>query len=429
MMQMDSGLPQASGTGSNRILYLSADGLLEPLGWSQIASYVMQLSRQGFEYEILSMEKMRDLSNVQRQQASLQALTESGARWTFLAHESGTAVRLARTYFGFYRLLHERCRSGNISLLHARSFPMAVIARRVARKFHLPYIFDARGYWIDERAESGSWLRNRAIYRQAKSMELKVARDAAAIVTLTELQRRDFQALFPSKLIVTIPTCVDRDRFQPNSESRDVPQQIVETTRGKLVIGLVGSINPSYRIRDSVRLFASVLALEPKAHLLCLTRQRQELHDVLLAEGIPAESFSLATVPHEEMPQWMGLMHWCLLLLESSPAKRASMPTKLAEMIACDVRPIQYGCNPEVSQIVADTGAGVVLQDLSELQLQKAAQQIVAVGQCRPARSGSYNKAIEYFSLHKGVQHYSHLLRRILPQAQHSQCVPTAVPR
>src|ERR1035437_8439979 len=47
--------------GGKRILYLTFDGLLEPLGQSQVLSYICRLSERGFSYVLLSLEREHDL--------------------------------------------------------------------------------------------------------------------------------------------------------------------------------------------------------------------------------------------------------------------------------------------------------------------------------------------------------------------------------
>ena len=49
----------------NKILYLSYDGILEPLGYSQVFKYVEELSKD-FELSIVSFEKTVDLKNHRR---------------------------------------------------------------------------------------------------------------------------------------------------------------------------------------------------------------------------------------------------------------------------------------------------------------------------------------------------------------------------
>jgi glycosyltransferase involved in cell wall biosynthesis len=402
---------ESSRSVSSRILYLTGDGLLEPLGASQVTSYVVRLARDGYPYNILSLEKSWDLADIARQQSLRSQLEEAGVEWKSIPYKSGSIAFLARTYISMFDEALKVCKVREIALIHARSFLMGVIARRIKKKSGTPYIFDARGYWVDERAESGRWFKRNLLYRSAKSLEYKVARDADAIITLTDLQRDDFRAIFPEKIIETITTCVDFDQFNSDVAPADVPTELLQRLDGKLVLALIGSLNASYKIREAIRVFAEVYLLQPDAHLLCLTRQTDEMRALLKEEGISDECSTVATVFHDEMHQWMPLAHWGMLLLATSPAKRASMPTKLGEMLAAGVRPIQYGCNDEVSQIVRNTGSGLLLSGLRDEDLREVARQIVAIGKSREGLRVARERALEKFSVVYGARRYADILK------------------
>jgi glycosyltransferase involved in cell wall biosynthesis len=396
---------------SSNVLYLTADGILEPLGASQVVAYLIGLSRLGYRYKILSLEKESDLAHDVAVTRLSEQLRDEGIQWKFLPYRGGTVVSLARMYRNMFAVARQE--SSDATLVHARSFVMGVLARRLHELGGPPYIFDARGYWVDERAEAGRWFRQKPVYLLAKSLEHKIARDAAAIVTLTDLQQNDFRTKFPGKSVETITTCVDFKRFRPDVSSDKVPEEIRTRIAGKIVLGLIGSLNASYRIRESIRLFQFVREITPTAHLLCMTRQQDEMRALLAEIGVRAEDVTIATASHSDMPAWMAQVHWGLLLLESTYAKRASMPTKLGEMLAAGVRPIQYGCNDEVGQIARTIGSGIVLESTSDDRLRETARHVAAIGSHRDGLAEARERAREHFSLENGTLKYAQLLQRL----------------
>jgi glycosyltransferase involved in cell wall biosynthesis len=406
--------PLLSATRSKRILYLTADGILEPLGASQVSAYVVGLSELGFAYEIVSLEKEHDLADRSAVSSLQRLLREQGVRWTALPYRRGSLLRLAGTYTRMFRLARSRVGSDGVALIHARSFLMGLVAWLLCKLNGVPYIYDARGYWVDERAESGRRFRARWLYRMAKWLEERISRGAAAIVTLTDLHRKDLQADPPFTNVVTITTCVDFDRFRPDAKPDTIPADILTRLSGKLVFGLIGSVNTSYRVRESIRLFAYVKELRPDAHLLCLTQQLEDLRQLLQEQNLAEASYTIATASFSEMPQWLPFITWGLLLLQSSFAKRASMPTKLGEMFASGVRPVQYGCNEEVSALVREAGSGFVLDGIGDDHLRAAAKQIAAseISQACVLRARERMRA--HFSLRFGTDQYAKLLQPLI---------------
>jgi hypothetical protein len=121
----------------------------------------------------------------------------------------------------------------------------------------------------------------------------------------------------------------------------------------------------------------------------------------------------LTRADHEAMPEWLSLMTWGLLLLTpDTVAKRAMMPTKLAEFFAAGVRPLIHGCNPEVRAWVARAGSGLVLDRLDEPSMDRAVE---VIGSPRDATACERARTItaEHFSLASGIERYAALLREL----------------
>lgn len=410
--------PAAQVASHPRTLYLTVDGLLEPLGRSQILAYLYPLVRRGFPYSIVSLEREADLERTQQVlelERDFQAHAIGWARFRFERGGLRAVLKNCRLVFGAARAAIKR---DHIGLVHARSYVAAMIGWLLRLVYHTPYIFDMRGYWVDELADEGRWFTNPIVYRAGKLIEKRLVRDAAAIVTLTRIQAEDLRTgllkNFPNKPVEVVTTCADYEEFDSGRGEPDVvPQEIRERLRGRLVVGLVGSINTSYRMDESLQLFHHLLEIREDAHLLCLTRQTAEMESLIKKHGIEEGAYTLATVPHGEMAQWLGLVDWALLLLNRRFSKRGSMPTKLAEFFAAGVRPIQYGCNDEVSESVRAAGSGVVLDNLSQEDLRRAAREVASLElddeKIREAREITRR----HFSLAAGVEKYAELLGKL----------------
>ncbi|MFN2498988.1 MAG: glycosyltransferase [Pyrinomonadaceae bacterium] len=407
----------------NRILYITFDGVLEPLGRSQVLSYMLGLTQRGFNFTLISLEREHDLTNKRAVQDFEIDLSSRSIRWLRYPFRSGGMSGVLMNCWVALRAAHGAISQEQIALIHARSYVPAFIGWILNRLKGIPYVFDMRGYWVDELADEGRWFNSRLAYKIGKRVERALLKDAAAIVTLTDLQASDLRAgelkQQPDKPITTITTGADYEEFAPQGASDEaVPPDIRERLEAKLVVGLVGSVNASYRIAESLSLFDSLLAIRPDAHLLCLTRQLSVMEELLRKEGIPESAYTLVSVDHRDMSEWLRYMDWALLLLNTRFSKRGSMPTKLAEFFSAGVRPIQYGCNEEVSNKVQEAGSGIVLASLSAEDLQRAAELIAST----TLHSADIMRAREttrsHFSLEAGVNKYAGLLNQLLVEGQ-----------
>lgn len=405
---------------AEEILYLTQDGLLEPLMHSQVVRVVERLATMGWRYRIVSLEKERDLAD-ERSVRNLRArFARAGVHWEFAPFDWSQSSRAAANNLGFLtRRAVELARAGRLRGIHARAYVPAVAALAAWNATRLPWVFDARGYWIDERLEEGRWFTTPFRLGVARGLEHQLFTTASGVVTLTELQAHDveqrFRPLGP-RPVRCITTLADFDDFvrRPVTELTQVAPEYLAALGHKRVVAIIGSINSSYLIEETLDLARRILEASPEMHLLVLSSQREEYARRLSALGVPATRVTILRASHDAMPQWLSLVEWCLLLLQpNSTAKRASMPTKLGELFASGVRPIQFGCNEEVSRWVRLAGSGLVLDDVAPGTLDQAARKVAISRADGAMLAAARERTKAHFSLEAGAAKYADLLEAV----------------
>lgn len=404
----------------DELLYLTQDGLLEPLMHSQVVRVVERLTSLGWRYRILSLEKEKDLADGPRVRRLRSRLEAAGVRWEFAAFDWAQSPSAAANNLGFLTgRAVELARSGLIRGIHARAYVPAVAALAAWNATGISWVFDARGYWIDERLEEGRWFTTPFRLGVARGLEHQLFTTASAVVTLTEIQAREVEARFSPlgpRPVQCITTLADYDDFirRPVASLSRVPPEFLARVRGQRVVAIIGSINRSYLVDETLDLARRILKASPSTHLLVLSGQREEYEKRLTALAVPMERVTIVRAEHDAMPEWLSLVEWCLLLLQpNSVAKRASMPTKLGELFASGVRPLQFGCNEEVSAWVRRAGSGLVLESVSPSALEAAAQVVAAsvVDDAVLGRARDVTRA--HFSLEAGTMKYARLLEAV----------------
>jgi glycosyltransferase involved in cell wall biosynthesis len=405
-----------------RVLYLTFDGVLQPLGFSQVARVVASLTTKGFDYHLLSVERTTDLADVVKTKRVNDVLSNAGARWSTVAVDlSGSVRKSAEALVRMTTAAISIVRRERVRLIHARGYQSAVVAWMVRAAIGTPYLFDARGCWIEERTD---WFSRAPVYAAGKLAERQLYQDAVGVVTLTDLHARDvIDGAFGKKeaaLVATIPTCADYDAFRIHANrpakprTSPIPLPIQERLNEKTVLAIVGSLNRSYAGEATLDLARRACDIDPSAHLLILTQQGRAYRDLLERERFPERRYTLSAAGHEDMPAWMDWIDWGLLLLPDVAAKRGSMPTKLAEFFASGVRPIAHGCNAEMDAWVRRARSGVVLDALDEAAVAKAAEKIASDHRPIDDLARARNVTEPHFSLGAGVERYASLLRRIV---------------
>jgi glycosyltransferase involved in cell wall biosynthesis len=405
------------------LLYLTNDGLLEPLIFSQVVRVLEALAARGWRYRVVSLEKSKDLSDERRVRELRLRLDASRIGWTFARFEDRRSPTAALTNANFLlSSAYGLASRGAVRGIHARGYLPGVAALAATTSTGLPWVFDARGYWVDERIEEGRWFTSPISVGAARGIEHQLYAKSSAVITLTELHAQDVRQQFggsrADRPVQCITTLADFSDFRPRGipELSLLPAWVVERLEGLNVLAIIGSINRSYLVDETVELARRAVCMSPQTHLLILTAQREEYARRLEAAQFPLGRFTIERSAHVAMPVWLSLVNWCPLLLQpASRAKRASMPTKLAELLASGVRPIQYGCNQEVEQWVRVSGAGFVMTGVDENSIVRAAERIVAGPTRQQSREISEvrSRVEEHFSLASGVLKYEEVLQRV----------------
>lgn len=144
-----------SGTGQPGVLYLSYDGMLEPLGQGQVVAYLEQLSDE-FRIHLISFEKAYDNAQSEKVAALRQRLSVAGITWHPQTYHKRPPI--VSTLWDMMRAAVTAVmlgRSEQISLFHARSILSAAMLRPAVVLTRGRFLVDIRGFWADERVDGG----------------------------------------------------------------------------------------------------------------------------------------------------------------------------------------------------------------------------------------------------------------------------------
>jgi glycosyltransferase involved in cell wall biosynthesis len=393
---------------SQGVLYLSYDGILEPLGQSQVIAYLERLA-PGRRIHLISFEKAHYWRDTERREAMRARIRSAGIAWHPLRYHKrpsapatvydivmgaaqGTALAIR------YRL----------GIVHARSYVAAAMALPVKRASGAKLLFDMRGLWADERVDGGLWPEGGSLYRIAKAMERRFLHAADHVVTLTHASVPQIERLAAGALVApqisVIPTCADLDRFRIQPR----PQ------RDPFVLGYVGSLGTWYLLDEMLQFFRSLREHEPAARLLMVNRGEQErVRAAATSAGIEPDAIEIIAADHAEMPTQIARMNAAILLIKPAYSKIASAPTKLGEYLGCGVPCLGNAGVGDIEEILDRRKIGVVLNSFSVAELDEGARQLLALARQPEVRERCRAAALDLFSLDMGVAEYADIYSRI----------------
>ena len=373
------------GLEDRRVLFISYNGMLEPLGQTQVIPYLRELAKRGVKYTLLSFEK----ANAFAAQGKLRAenlkreLLAQGIEWHSLRYHQRPS--LPATLFDVMagiRYAGRLVRRNRIELVHARGHIPATIGLALKRRFGIKMIFDLRGLMAEEYVDANHWSEGGARYRITKLAERRILADTDAIVTLTERIWpiiKEWDGLQSRKVDhAVVPCCVDLSLFRFSDADR--ARRRAELGLGdRLTLVYSGSLDGWYLTEEMADFFAYVAGRRSDAHLLWLTTGRPErVRELMAARGITKDQFTMRSVAASDVPSYLAAGDVGLSFIKRCFSKIASSPTKNGEYLACGLPLIINAGIGDSDSLVTDWRAGVLINELDRKSFDRAYNELQA---------------------------------------------------
>jgi len=400
--------------GRTRVLYLTYDGIMEPLGQSQVLPYLQRLAHD-HTITLVSYEKPEDWEDKTARQTVEAEVRKAGIEWvplryhrhpTSLATSYDLAVGLIVT---MYLALRRR-----IQLVHVRSYVPAVLALALKKTLKTRFIFDMRAFFADQRVECGAWRRDSLLYRAAKWFERRFLTSADVVVSLTHagvsaMREFDYLRDNPPRFEV-ITTCTDLELFHP----ADAGSCQRNESERPFTLGFVGSLGPSYMFDLVIDCFKILREHRPDARFLIINQQMHaHIRNQLEAAGVPQDCVEIKAQGYHGVAQEIRKMDAGMFFLKPFPSFRAVAPTKLGEFLASGVPCLSNAGIGDLEEILEGGSVGVILRRHDRQGQEDAVGRLLELAANPETRQRCVDTARRYFSLEAAVQAYNRLYRSL----------------
>lgn len=356
-------------------LFITYDGLLDPLGSSQILPYISSIASHPRRLHVVSFEKSERFAAGADQ--LLIQLSRAGIAWTPLSFTSnfgklGKLWDLSRMYFVCLRL-HVQLKFG---VIHCRSYQAMQVGVLLSRLKGARTIFDMRGLWVNERVDGGLWPQNRWINRMLyiiyKRIERGLLSSASHVITLTDRVVPELKLLSPGMIapITVIPCCADYEHFLPPTQSvRQKVRAALGIAPNSLVLSYLGSLGTWYMLEEMLYLFLAAARKRENVEMLFITKdwssEQESLINTLGMQHL-RHRIHIRSANRDQVPNLLGCSDIMLSFIKPTYSKIASSPTKLAEAFALGVPVISNAGVGDVDQITNDLDGGLVVDLYNE---------------------------------------------------------------
>ena len=407
-----------------RVLFISYNGMLDPLGQSQVLPYLRELAKRGVRFTLLSFERPKAFTaeGVARCEQLRQQLKAQGIEWHWLRyHQRPSIPATIYDVMAGYRKAGALVRRNRIEMVHARGHIPATIALALKRRFGIKMIFDLRGLMAEEYVDAEHWREGGLPYRMTKATERRILAATDGIVTLTHRIWpiiREWKGLHGRAVHhEVIPCCVDLSLFKFSDDER--ARRRSELGLGdRLTMVYSGSLDGWYLTEKMADFFASFLKQNPEAHLLWLTTgSHDRVRELMRAREVGADNFSVRAVGSSEVPSYLAAADVGLAFIKRCVSKIASSPTKNGEYLACGLPLVINAGVGDSDQLINEWKAGVLIDDFSEADFLRAAREIEEIIADREARKKARAVAESFFDLGTiAGERYASLYEKVLEQ-------------
>jgi len=395
----------------NSTLYLSRNGLLEPLGQSQVFAYLRGLSRD-YNITLITYEKDEDWADKARLQKARRDCKDLGIRW--LPQHFRQRPKIVAPAFSMIRmvwLVRREVRRRGIRLIHARSNIPAATALAVSWMTGVPFLFDLRSLFPEELITARRMRRGSFLHRAIIWAERVCLAKSAAVISQTHAAVNHLKSVYPTELkdqrLVMIPTCADLDRFTPP----------LDRPSGPTVHGCIGTILSGWFRTDWLAAWLSAVAQnDTDARFEIVTRDDADRVRVALD---PMNKFgdrlTIGPRPSEEMPAAVrGHDLTVMFYAGGEVSELGRSPTRMAEVLGCGLPVVANEGVGDVADIIRRYNVGVVVKDGSQAAMMAALDELKALRSDPDLPSRCRKAAEEVFSLQAGTEAYRKLYAKIL---------------
>jgi glycosyltransferase involved in cell wall biosynthesis len=229
------------------------------------------------------------------------------------------------------------------AVLHAASnFANARIALALRERYHLPVVYEVRGFWEDtwlSRHPDAVRLADSELYRGNRDLETQCMLAADLVVTLGEAMREEIMARgIPADKILIVPNAVALDFLRPLPDATVLRREL-NVGPQEYVAGVVSTLSPYEGIGTLLEATALLRARGVPARILIVGdgTERAALQRQAARSGLAQAAIFTGRVPAAKVREFHALLDVFVVPRTSDRVCRLVTPLKPVEAMASGI--------------------------------------------------------------------------------------------
>ena len=405
-----------------KILFISYDGMTDPLGQSQVIPYLQGLSKKGFRFFLLSCEKQETFT---RNEAAVKTMLAGyNIEWVPIPYTKKPPVlSTLKDIINLRKQAKRIHQQHGVDMVHTRPGVPALVGLWMKQTMGVKFLHDIREFYADSRVEGGIWNITtplfKIIYRFFKKKEAEQIANSDGIVCLTHAAEKIITALPEYKKSIplkVIPCSADLNLFDTlkiDIAQKKQFQKELNIDDSDFVVSYLGSVGGWYMTAAMLRFCKLLSGRKPETKFLFIS---PHLHNVIAAEAakyeLPSDKLIVKHGKRNEVPVLLSLSNYSLFFIKPCFSKLSSSPTKHGEIMAMGIPVITNSGVGDVKAIIDKYNAGYVVDDFTDEAFNTVIDQLLSANtfDADTIRKG----AVEVYSLKQAVELYEEIYKEIL---------------
>ena len=345
------------------MIYLMIENVSGSVIRSQVLSVLIEIAQQfDLDVDLIAMERKAVWEVSNHLEVLRRELGDHRVRPHIFLHHGRrhpiTYVNLSRMLFKLLKLLLKDGRQ----VVLARNIHSAFAAMPFRLLFSgSRLVLDLRGVFVHELLLRGVVREGGVLHRFLIWMERRSYAGSDHVLCVSD-QLAQVVAGFVGnrKEISVVPCCVEPGFFLLDAAKTAQVRQALDLV-DKFVVLYAGSITSWNLVESMLDLFAVIRMAQPNAHFLFLTAAVDEARQAFAQRGWPDDNYTIMTVSHREIKNYIPLGDLGMLLREDNLVNRVASPVKFGEYVACGLPVCITPWVGDFSDLVAQRQVGLVI--------------------------------------------------------------------
>lgn len=394
--------------------------MTDPLGQSQVLPYIIGLTKEGYQFTLISCEK-RDRYKLNKSTIESICL-QNDIDWLPVFYTKKPPI--LSTVWDIYKInkkAKQEHRKKKFSLIHCRSYITALIGLGFKQKHSIKFLFDMRGFWADERVDGKIWdiskRHYKVVYDFFKKKERSFLSESDAIVSLTNNGKAEMLGWginhLTNQKISVIPCVADYNHFKiTNNSAKQKVRNSYNLTPTTKVISYIGSLGTWYLADEMMAFYKQFKLKNPDSVFLILTPEPPEIiYELAYKHSLEKSNFIIKFSSREKLPQLASISDVSIFFIKNAYSKKSSSPTKMGELLAMGI-PLICNSIGDVKEIIKETNTGICIEELNTKSYLDVIDQLDELYIKSPDEIRENSK--QYYLLENGLKSYLNIYKTIL---------------